>query len=144
MQTECSVLIKADRQRIFATTTDLSLWPKVLPHYRYIHFLERTPTHDIVKMAARRDFIPISWVSRVHVDAEKYEMHFHHLRAFTKGMDVVWTYEQQAGAVKVSIFHELRFRVPALAPMAEKIIGGFFIDNIAHKTLHTFKKYLEQ
>ena len=32
----------------------------------------------------------------------------------------------------------------ALAPLVDPIIGGFFIDNIANKTLRTFKAHLEK
>ena len=31
--------------------------------------------------------------------------------------------------------HALRFRLPALAPIAEPIIGGFFIHHVANQTL---------
>jgi Na+/glutamate symporter len=43
----------------------------------------------------------------------------------------------------VEIVHDLRFRVPALAWLAEPIIGGFFIDHVARKTLSVFKQHIE-
>ena len=44
----------------------------------------------------------------------------------------------------VEIQHELNFRVHFLAPIADWIIGGFFIDNIANKTLRCMKAHLEK
>ena len=38
---------------IFETAANLELWPKILPHYRYIRFLERGADRNIVVMAAR-------------------------------------------------------------------------------------------
>jgi len=70
-------------------------------------------------------------------------MRFTHLKAFTKGMVVVWKYEQEPNGVRVTIVHDLNFRIPALAPLADLIIGRFFIDYVAHKTLGTFKLLLE-
>src|ERR1041384_8661046 len=90
-----SILMRAPKMSIFETAADLELWPKILPHYRYIRFLERSPNRNVVVMAAKRSAIPISWTSEQIIDREKTEVHFHHLKAFTKGMRVVWTFEEE-------------------------------------------------
>jgi ribosome-associated toxin RatA of RatAB toxin-antitoxin module len=136
--------MRAPRQAIFETAADLSKWPEILPHYRYIHYFEKSPERNIVKMAAVRSGIPISWVSEQWIDRERCEVRFRHLKAFTKGMEVVWTFEETPDGVKVTIIHDLRFRIPALAPLADPIIGGFFIDHIAGRTLACMKEHLER
>lgn len=143
MNTESRIVIRAPKQTIFDTTSDLSRWPSILPHYRYIEYLERGDDRHIVKMAAHRDGIPISWVSEQIIDREVMEIRFHHLRAFTKGMDVVWSFQETPDGILVRIVHDLKFRIPALAPLAERIIGDFFVENIANKTLHAFKTHFE-
>jgi ribosome-associated toxin RatA of RatAB toxin-antitoxin module len=142
--TSASILMRAPRQAIFETAADLSKWPEILPHYRYIHYFEKSPERNIVKMAAVRSGIPISWVSEQWIDRERCEVRFRHLKAFTKGMEVVWTFEETPDGVKVTIIHDLRFRIPALAPLADPIIGGFFIDHIAGRTLACMKEHLER
>src|SRR5207237_6533126 len=94
-------------------------------------------------MAARRGFVPISWTSEQVIDPENVEVRFHHLKALTKGMDVVWTFHDSPEGVRVEIVHDLRFRIPLLAPLAELIIGKFFIHPVASRTLRCMKKYLE-
>ncbi len=94
-------------------------------------------------MAAVRSGIPISWTSEQIIDRENLQVRFHHLKAFTKGMQVVWTFEETPAGVLVQIGHDLRFRVPALAPIADPIIGGFFIQHIAGRTLRCMKAHLE-
>ncbi len=143
MHTATSILMQAPRELIFETAADLAGWPRILPHYRYIKYLERGPGRNVVEMAAVRDGIPISWVSEQIIDRERLEVRFNHLRAFTKGMRVVWTFRETPAGVLVEIQHELNFRVPFLAPIADRIIGGFFIDNIANKTLRCMKAHLE-
>lgn len=143
MHTETSILIDAPRDRIFEVTSDLAAWPAMLPHYRSVHFLEGTRDDALITMAGMRGWIPISWKSRLEVDRDAFEMRFTHLKAFTKGMVVVWKYEQEPNGVRVTIVHDLNFRIPALAPLADLIIGRFFIDYVAHKTLGTFKLLLE-
>ncbi|MGA3171884.1 MAG: SRPBCC family protein [Chthoniobacteraceae bacterium] len=135
--------MRAPRGEIFETAADLSRWPDILPHYRYIHYYERSPERNVVKMGARRTGIPIAWVSEQIIDRERWEVRFRHLKAFTKGMTVVWTFEETAEGVRVSIAHDLAFRVRALAPLAEQIIGGFFIGHVAGRTLQCMKGYLE-
>src|SRR5262245_15409733 len=138
-----SILMHAPKMAIFDTAADLALWPKILPHYRYIRFLESGPDRNIVVMAARRSGIPISWTSEQIIDGANLESRFHHLKAWTKGMRVVWTFSDTPNGVLVTISHEMRFRIPALTPIVNPIIGDFFIRNVANKTLHCMKVYLE-
>ncbi|HWM24463.1 MAG TPA: SRPBCC family protein [Chthoniobacterales bacterium] len=139
-----SIIIHAPKTAIFETAANLELWPKILPHYRYIRYLERGRDRNLVVMAAVRSGIPISWTSEQVIDRDKIEIHFHHLKAWTKGMRVVWSFQETPGGVLVEIMHELRFRNRALAPVVEPIIGNFFIHHIAGKTLRCMKAYLER
>src|SRR2546430_17060232 len=79
-----SLLMRAPKMAIFKTAANLELWPEILPHYRYIRFLERGADRNIVVMAARRSGIPISWTSEQIIDRERLEIHFHHLKTWTK------------------------------------------------------------
>ena len=144
MQTGNSILIHAPKLEIFEAAANLELWPKILPHYRYIRYLERGNDRNLVVMAAVRSGIPIAWTSEQIIDREKIEIHFHHLKAWTKGMDVVWSFTETPSGTFVEIIHHLRFRNRLLAPIAEPIIGNFFIHHIANETLRCMKTYLEK
>jgi ribosome-associated toxin RatA of RatAB toxin-antitoxin module len=135
--------MRAPKMSIFETAANLELWPKILPHYRYIRYLERDGNRNIVVMAAVRSGIPIKWTSEEIIDRDRVEIHFNHLKAFTKGMHVVWTFIETPDGVRVEIFHELSFRIPVLAPIMNPIIGDFFIGNVANKTLRCMKRYVE-
>jgi len=138
-----SIVMRAPKMSIFETAANLESWPKILPHYRYIHYLERSPNRNVVVMAATRSGIPISWTSEQIIDREKCEVRFHHLKAWTKDMRVVWTFEDTPSGVLVKISHDLRFRISLVAPIIGLIIGDFFIHNIANKTLRCMKAYVE-
>jgi ribosome-associated toxin RatA of RatAB toxin-antitoxin module len=138
-----SIIMHAPRSKIFDTAANLELWPRILPHYRYVHYLERGPTRNVVIMAARRSGIPVSWTSEQIIDHEKLEIRFHHLKAFTRGMRVVWTFTETPAGVLVEIVHDLSFRFGVLAPVAEAMIGNFFIHHIASRTLRCMKAYVE-
>src|ERR1044071_4437638 len=138
-----SITMRASRKSIFVTAANLELWPPILPHYRYIRYLERGLDRNIVVMAAVRSGIPISWTSEQIIDREKLEVHFHHLKAWTKGMHVVWSFQETPAGVLVEIVHDLQFRIPLLAPIAEPIIGRGFIHPVASTTLRCMKAYLE-
>src|ERR671937_2144814 len=75
-----SIIMRAPKMSIFETAADLELWPKILPHYRYIRFLERGADRNVVVMAAKRSRIPISWTSEQIINRDKMEAHFHHLK----------------------------------------------------------------
>jgi ribosome-associated toxin RatA of RatAB toxin-antitoxin module len=143
MHTGNSIIIHAPKSMIFETAANLELWPKILPHYRYIRYLERGADRNLVVMAATRLGLPIAWTSEQIIDRKRGEVRFHHLKAWTKGMDVVWTFRETPAGVVVEILHDLRFSIPLLAPIAEPIISKVFIHPVASKTLRCMKTYLE-
>ncbi len=146
MHAENAVVMKVAPEKVFETAADLSLWPKILPHYRWVRYLSREPEKTVVQMAARRKWMPIKWTSEQEVDREKMEVRFHHLKAFTRGMRVVWTFTPVEGGVEVRITHELpRSPIPILGRfIADVIIGRFFIHYVANQTLTHMKRHLER
>ena len=138
-----SIIINAPKSDVFETAANLELWPKILPHYRYIRYLARGPQRNLVVMAAVRSGIPISWTSEQVIDRDRNEIRFLHLKAWTKGMRVVWSFRETPAGVLVEIVHHLKFRNRMLAPLVEPIIGNFFIHHIASKTLRCMKTFLE-
>jgi ribosome-associated toxin RatA of RatAB toxin-antitoxin module len=144
VRTENSILIKAPLERIFETTSNLLLWPQVLPHYRWIRILKTGDDGLIVKMAARRGWLPIQWTSRFQADPSARELRFEHLKAFTCGMRVLWTYTPTPEGVRITISHELD-RASAFGRwFARYVLGEMFIRPVATRTLSHFKLYLEQ
>jgi len=144
VRTENSILIKAPLETIFETTSNLLLWPKVLPHYRWIRILKADDDGLIVNMAARRGWLPIQWTSRFQVDPNARELHFEHLKAFTRGMRVLWTYTTTPEGVRITISHELDRGSAFGRWFAQYVLGKMFIRPVAMRTLSHFKQYLEQ
>jgi len=143
MHTGNSIIIQAPKNMIFEAAAHLELWAKILPHYRYIRYLARGTALNLVVMAAVRLGLPISWTSEQIIDRNRCEVRFHHLKAWTKGMKVVWTFRETPAGVVVEIVHDLHFRIPLLAPIAEPIISKIFIHPVASKTLRCMKLHLE-
>lgn len=144
MKIENAVIMNAPVDLIFQTAADLSRWTGFLPHYLYVTYLQQSPTLNIVRMAARRNWIPVRWTSEQEIDYAKKEIRFRHLTSFTKEMRVVWSFKPVPGGIEVRIIHELQPTIPLIGSfIVEKIIGGFFIHYIANQTLINMKKYVE-
>jgi uncharacterized membrane protein len=144
MTIESSIVMKAPLDLVFETAANLALWPEILPHYRSITYLKRSPSRNTVKMAAKRGWIPVSWTSEQVIDRSRREVHFRHLKAFTRGMHVVWTFEALGDSVHVRIRHDMNPNIPLIGGfVADKIIGRFFIHHVANKTLEHMKLYVE-
>jgi uncharacterized membrane protein len=143
MHNKSSIFIHAPLEKVYAMTSDLTRWPAMLPHYRWVRRLSGGPDTGIVEMAALRSGIPISWISEFTRDPVQPTLSFRHLSAFTKGMEVRWYYQPEENGVRVSIEHDLKFRWPILSPVAELLIGRLMIDWVAPRTLAVFKKLLE-
>ncbi len=148
MHTENSILIRAPLEQVYETTAQLERWPAMLPHYRWIRVLRRGPgnadSEMIVQMAARRGWLPIHWTSQFAADRHRVELRFRHLKSFTKGMEVTWTYTPTRDGVLVRIRHDLDRSSVLGRWFARRVLGAIFIAPVANRTLRCFKDYLEQ
>src|SRR3989441_6253753 len=112
MVTVDRILIPAPLERVFAAAATVERWPEILPHYRWVRFLERREGGGIVEMAAWRPFGPLRyptwWVSEMTVDARGRQIRYRHVRGITRGMNVVWRFAPVDGGVTVTIVHEWR------------------------------------
>src|SRR5258708_33865998 len=122
-----SIIMCAPRMIIFETAANLELWPRILPHYRNIRYLEQSSSRNVVVMAATRSGIPISWTSAQIIDRDRVEVRFYHLNPFTKGMRGIWTFQEAPARALCEIKHDLAFRVKILSPNRGKHIRSLLI-----------------
>lgn len=137
------IVIDAPAQRIFAFASATERWPEMLPHYRYVRVIASDGARKTVEMAAQRPLgnrrfgIPVRWRAEQIDDAAAPQIFFRHLGGWTKDMRVYWRFSAvPGGKTLVQIDHELR------SPLAP-IIGKFFIDPIATRTLERMKQLCE-
>lgn len=149
MRTVDATLIAAPPSRVFAAARDVERWPAILPHYRWVRFVERQADGGVVEMAAWRPFgalrWPTWWVSEMTVDQPAATIRYRHVRGITRGMDVVWQITPANGGTAVEIVHEWDGPGWPLigAPAASLVIGPVFIHGIASRTLAGIKRHSE-
>jgi hypothetical protein len=144
MHSSISIVIKAPLINIFSAASDLVHWPDFLPHYRSNEFLSPMPWGGIVKMKAVRTGWPIEWVSIFRIDTDARQLQFEHLKPLTRGMQVVWNFEETPEGVLVTIDHAFTLNWPLIGGfVANVVVGWFFIDFIARRTLRGLKRKLE-
>ena len=132
------IFVHASPARVYRYASDTERWPKYLPHYRYVHVLERAGERRVVEMAARRSGIPVRWRAEQTNDPLTPSIAFRHLGGWTKGMDVVWNFDPVEGGTRVSIDHRAALGFPM-----NWIVGKFFIDHVATRTLQRMKELAE-
>jgi ribosome-associated toxin RatA of RatAB toxin-antitoxin module len=149
VRTVDQIVIAAPLERVFMAASDIERWPEILPHYRWVRFLERSASGGIVEMAAWRPFglvrYPAWWVSQMSVDRARHEVRYRHVRGMTTGMHVVWRLEPRGAAVAVTIEHEWQGPPwPVLGRLAANaVIGPLFIHDIASRTLAGIRRHAE-
>lgn len=146
MQTANVVEMAGDLDNIVTLAVDTERWPLILPHYRWVTLLEGGGDHKTVEMAARRDWFPVKWRARQDVerDGPTPIIRFHHIAGVTKGMDVAWTFEPAASAIRVQISHDFTPPWPIVGNVvSDRIIGPQFVEAIAGKTLNIIKGIVE-
>ena len=149
MRTVDRIAIQAPIGRVFEAASQVERWPEILPHYRWVRFLERRPTGGLVEMAAWRPFgparYPTWWVSEMTVDPVRREIRYRHVRGITRGMDVRWRVVPGRDGVEVEIVHDWEGPAWPLigALAADLVIGPVFIHGIASRTLAGIKRHAE-
>jgi ribosome-associated toxin RatA of RatAB toxin-antitoxin module len=145
MHAHRSIDIAAPAQTIYELAQDIGRWPALLPHYRFVRILKDGPHERTAIMAARRGWIPVRWETVERLDPTAPRIEFTHLSGWTAGMQVAWTFEPVEGGTRVTIEHHLDFRrIPLIGPwVGRRIIGDFFIQSIAGKTLARMKELAE-
>ncbi len=139
-----TIVIAAPASVIYGFASDTPRWPEILPHYRYVRVRERRGETLLVDMSCWRDAIPIRWTAEQTNDAATPHIAFHHVRGWTRGMDVEWIFTPEGEHTRVSIVHRLAFRFPIFADAIGKhIVGNFFIHDVANKTLARMKVLAE-
>ena len=146
MHAERSIDIAAPAERIFAMAGDVTRWPTLLPHYRWVKVIDDAPEGRVVAMAARRGVIPVRWTAVVQLDPRGPRINFRHLSGWTKGMDVAWLFERRGAGTRVTIVHDLDYRRYPLGGewFGRRVVGDFFIQSIAGKTLARMKELAER
>ena len=164
MRTVDQMVIGAPLGRVFQVAAGVERWPAILPHYRWVRFLDRRDGGGTVEMAAWRPFgplrYPVWWVSEMTVDRTACEIRYRHVRGITTAMDVVWRVVPQAEVPKgpfrvgttedvdtvVTIVHEWPGPAwPLIGRLAANlVIGPVFIHGIASRTLAGIKRDVER
>jgi len=136
--------IAAPAAAIYALAAATERWPEILPHYRSVKVLREDGPTRVVAMAAWRDALPISWVAEQTNDPHTPAIRFHHVRGWTRGMDVEWRFAPTATGTRVTIEHRLDFRFPiAREWLGKHVVGDFFVRDVAAKTLARMKALAE-
>jgi ribosome-associated toxin RatA of RatAB toxin-antitoxin module len=151
MQTVDEQTVRAPLARVFELASQVELWPRYLPHYRYVRFrTRRSDGGGLVEMSANRPFQletlkkrlrinwPTWWLSEMAVDKNRPSIRFRHVGGITKEMDVEWSFSTTSAGTHVRIVHlwdgPRRFRrIGRLA--ATYLIGPVFVHGIASRTL---------
>ncbi|MEX0907534.1 MAG: SRPBCC family protein [Gemmatimonadota bacterium] len=134
--------IAAPAEDCFRVAADVERWPAILPHYRWVRFLDRKAFGTgRVEMAAWRDFGPVRyptwWVSDMHVVEQEPAIHFVHVDGITRRMIVKWSFHPVSGGTDVSISHAWDGpHWPLIGGFAWRhVIGPRFVSVIAARTL---------
>jgi ribosome-associated toxin RatA of RatAB toxin-antitoxin module len=141
------ITIDGDLMNIYRLGAEIENWPKLLPHYRSVDVFWQDGNRMVAKMAASRDGIPVSWLCYQERFPDVPLVTFRHIGGFTRGMQVSWTFQENPDdTVTVRIHHEFRKGWPVMNLdrwVSEKVVGEFFVHNIAGKTLAQIKLLAE-
>ena len=145
MEMTTRIQIDADRDTIFELAAAVEQWPRILPHYRWVRLLREEGRRRVVEMAASRDSIPVRWTAVQELDLAERRITFRHIKGITRGMEVAWTLTPIEHGTLVEIWHAFCPRWPFVPDaLVSLVVGQFFVESIASKTLRHIKALAEE
>jgi len=123
----------------------VELWPSLLAHYRFVKIVSGKGKQRVVDMAASRSGLPCRWQAQQTLDLKRKRIHYLHTKSnFTQGMSVWWILEPKGSkATQVLLTHAMPPEGPLMGAFRQRVVGGFFVDHVAAKTLAGLKRHLE-
>lgn len=145
MKSRIGITIRAPFERIFPLAAEVERWPERLPHYRYVRRLPAPHGERQFAMGARNGPIPVRWEAIQRPLPDERRIEFLHTAGMTRGMRVAWRFEPlPGGGEAVTIEHALDLGWPLIGRLAaERVIGPWFIEPIARRTLRRVKALAE-
>lgn len=144
MDTQIGLLMRAEPKVVYDLAAAVERWPIILPHYRSVRVVEPGERRRVVAMAASRDGFPVAWTAVQELFPDEPRITFRHVRGVTTGMEVAWTWEPRPEGVWVSIWHRFEPDWPLVPDgLVRWVIGDFFVNNIAGKTLRRIRDLAE-
>jgi len=152
METSISRDMRADARVVFALAADVQDWPRILPHYRWVHVLANEgPNRRVVEMAARRDVVtgvvgfPLRWTAVETTFPAQGRIEFEHVGGITRGMHVEWTIKPSSvpSCVSVAIRHVFEPDWPVPAALVRLVVGDYFVNGVARRTLRCIGELAE-
>jgi ribosome-associated toxin RatA of RatAB toxin-antitoxin module len=141
MDTSISRRVQADARIVFDLAAAVEHWPRILPHYRWVRVIAQgAGGQRTVDMAARRDVLPglgfpLHWIAVESVYPDERRIEFEHIGGVTRGMRVAWTIEASSVGVDVEIRHVFEPRWPVPNLLVRLIVGEYFVNGVARRTL---------
>jgi ribosome-associated toxin RatA of RatAB toxin-antitoxin module len=143
MHTENRIEIRGDVKRIFQIAAQVDKWPEILPHYRWVRIIQRRKRRTTVEMAARRGRLPVSWTAVQEIFPYE-RITYKHIKGFTTGMDVTWSFTPVDERVQVIITHDFFLGWPVVGGLVSKyVVGALFVKPIASRTLDQIRRTVE-
>ena len=142
MYIENTIVVRGKWSHIWELSSQIEKWVERLPHYRKI-IVSKTLMNGLerhVYMSAWRDILPVGWYTiqrlEAHDDPNQARITYHHVGGVTKGMDVIWSFEQVAdGLYRITISHDWKPNWSIISSLAAKLISELIVHDIADKTL---------
>lgn len=149
MHTLNRIVIKADSDTVYQAASETADWPRILPHYRYVHTLYSADEVRVLEMSATRDFgffqYPTWWSSIQRNAPHEGRVRYRHVGGVTRGMDVEWQIRPLSDeTVEVVILHHLSKNNPVVALFYKLVVGQIFVRFIAQRTLEGVKRHCER
>ncbi len=139
---EDSILINQDITKVFAVAKDIERLSGFISEYKGLKIIRQEGNTMILEAKIKILGLTISYTS-TGVIKDNESIKYEQIKGPLKGLQTEWRFEKTTQKTKLSIVHDINFRLP-LSNLVEEWVYNTFIKKLATEVLSGMKKELEK
>jgi len=139
-----SVIINRPVEEVCRIASDVANHPKYIPYFKKCRVLARDGTHIFVERTAEINGKVFSWLGSIVFEEKNSLFWFQQVDGPLKGMTGEWIFEQVPEGTKLTITHNVVFKVPVIGKLLELYAAGNYVSKSAKNTLRSLKENIEK
>jgi ribosome-associated toxin RatA of RatAB toxin-antitoxin module len=142
MITEDSIFISAKLPLVYSIACDLEKQHEFIPGYKPAEIRKEADGSMIVTRNAEINGKVMTWKSAVSFRDNR-SIDFEQVEGRLKGMRIRWLFTEAPGGTHLTITHDLKFHVPVIGWLAERMLAKPAIDKLTANVLKGLKSRIE-
>lgn len=124
---ETSILVNADRDRVFALARDIERYPEFVPDVKSVRIVEQSADRQVSEwvglVQAGQVSIEMKWTEEDFWDEATHTCRWRQIKGDFQQYDGVWTFHETPDGTEMRMAIDYRYDVPLIGPLIKSLVA---------------------